>query len=83
MSENGHLQCVISTAEKTTPYDGLRSVSLPAASGLMQILPGHAEGFVVIGEGDLILKHADDHIETFRIGASECHIREDQVLIII
>jgi F0F1-type ATP synthase epsilon subunit len=83
MSEKGHLQCVISSAEKTIIYEALESVTLPAFSGSMQILPGHAEAFVVIAGGNMILKHADGHIETLPIGASECHVENDQVMIIV
>jgi len=83
MSEKGRLRCVISSAEKTTTYEGLKSVSLPASSGSMQILPGHAEAFVMIAGGDVAMKSVDDKTKTLPIGASECHIQNDEVVIII
>ena len=83
MSEKGRMKCVVTSAEKTTTYKGLLSVSLPAASGLMQVLPGHAESFVAVNGGSVILKGGDDRIETLTIGKSECHIRDDVVTIVI
>jgi len=82
MSENGRLSCIVTSADTTSNYNELSSVSVPAASGLMQLLPGHAEAFVEVSGGDLVLKHADGHLETIRLGECECHIKADQVLII-
>ncbi len=82
MSEEKRLSCSITAPDTTKTYEGLRSVSIPSATGTMQILPGHAESFVLIGDGDVILKSADGHIEILHIGQSECHIHHDQVMII-
>jgi F0F1-type ATP synthase epsilon subunit len=82
MSEKKQMSCILTSPEKTTVYEGLRSISVPASSGLMQILCGHAESFVMIIGGVVTLKNVDDRIETFLIGESECHIRDNKIVIV-
>ena len=82
MNEKKQMSCILTSSEKTTVYEGLRSISVPASSGLMQILPGHAESFVMIVGGTVVLKNVDDRIETFLVGESECHIRDNKVVIV-
>lgn len=82
MSTKGTLGCTIASPDTTASYEGLASVGLPAASGYMQILPGHAEAFILLGSGDVILKGTDGVERKARVEACECHVAAGHVAII-
>lgn len=77
------ITCTVTSAETTKIYENLQSVALPAYSGFMEILPGHAESFVIVNAGELILKYTDKHGETIRIAGGECHVYRDKVILIM
>jgi F0F1-type ATP synthase epsilon subunit len=77
------LTCTITSTEKTEQYAGVRQVRLPAYKGEMQVLPGHAEMFVILRNGDLVLRQSDGREESKRITGGECHIRDDHVTVVI
>lgn len=76
------IECTLTSPEKTETYAGLRSITIPALSGFMEILPGHAEAFVLLRGGTAALRHADDRIEAVSLSGGQCHVRNNKVLII-
>ena len=77
------IECVITSPDATAVYKELGSVSLPAFSGEMQILPGHAETFAVLRKGTVILRQPSGKIQTVKIDGGECHIKDDRALVIL
>lgn len=78
------INCVIITSEaKKVVYDGLRSILLPAYSGQMQILPGHAESFVVLKKGGLILRQSNRQDKTIQITKGEFYFKDNRAVIIL
>ena len=77
------ITCIVSSPQNTDTYNDLKSIFLPSYSGQTQILPGHAEGFFKLTEGDMLLEHTNDSKKTINIKEAECYINEDTVTIIL
>jgi F0F1-type ATP synthase epsilon subunit len=77
------INCTITSPKKTTPYRELQSVVLPAFSGEMQVLAGHAESFVLLKEGDIIFNYQNGQKEALKIEGGECHIKNNNAIVII
>ena len=54
------INCTITSPTKTTIYENVRSIILPAFYGKMQILPGHVESFILLRKGDISLRFPDE-----------------------
>jgi F0F1-type ATP synthase epsilon subunit len=68
--------------EQAITYKGVSAVSLPAYSGRMQILPGHAETFLLLLEGDISLRQLNKEDRIVRIKDGECHVKDNVVTIV-
>jgi len=78
------LKCAITSKEGTKEYGKLKSVTLPGYIGQMQVLSGHAETFVLLQDGDIVLVNAESGAEEkIQIQGGECTIRKDNVMIIL
>ena len=77
------IECVITSPKKTAVYKNLESVALPAFYGRMQILPGHAESFVVLREGFILLRQPGGKTDSVEISGGECHIKDNRALVIL
>jgi F0F1-type ATP synthase epsilon subunit len=77
------IDCIVTTLAETKVYKKLRSVQVPAVTGALEVLPGHAEAFAFIAPGNLILEDEKGHIEKIRVGKGECHIYNNTVTIIM
>ena len=78
------IKCTISSPLETTAYDNLRGITLPAVHGQMEILPGHAESFMLLQKGDVILHYADSEDKVVKIaGSGACYAKDDAIVIFI
>jgi len=77
------LTCIIVSSDNKKQYNNLESVILPAWSGEMQILPGHAESFFLLKAGDIVLRLADNKKETIRITNGEGCVKNDNISVIL
>ena len=77
------INCIIISSQKTTIYKNLRSVTLPAFFGQMQILPGHAESFVLLKKGNISLRQLNKKKEIIQNVNGECRIKNDVVTVIL
>ncbi len=84
------ITCSITSPDKTTLYEKVVSVTLPAFLGQMQILPEHAEAFVLLKEGDVIVRQLDKSKEkeggkenVTHVTGGECYVKDDKVTIIL
>jgi len=49
----------------------------------MEILAGHAEAFMVLRQGEVMMKMRDDSRKVIKIIQGECHVRDDAVVIVL
>ena len=77
------INCTITSPQKTTVYKNARSVTLPALSGQMQILPGHAESFILLRKGNISLRKSNKESEVIQNINGECYIKNDAVTVIL
>lgn len=77
------INCTITSPEKTTTYKNIQSIVLPAFSGQIQILPDHAESFVLLQQGNISLHQLNKGSEVIQIMNGECHIKDNVVMIIL
>ncbi len=77
------INCTITTAKGTKRYSGLRSVLLPASSGQIEILPGHAESFLLLAKGDIILNSKTGGKEKRPIEGAGCYMQNDELMIVL
>ena len=77
------MQCKITSPEKTDIFDNITSVILPAAAGVMQVLPQHAEAFIALVAGTVVLEREQEPEKTIGIEGGECYVRDDTVTIVL
>lgn len=77
------IDCVITSPEKTTSYKDVQSVTLPTLSGQIQILPEHAESFVLLQEGNISLQQSNKENEVIPNTKGECYIKDNVVTVIL
>jgi len=83
MKQNNMISCTITSSQKTMVYKNVRSVTLPAFSGQMQILSGHAESFILLQKGNILLRQSNKKSKIIQNINGECHIKNDVVTIIL
>ncbi|NOY35323.1 MAG: hypothetical protein GXP44_00065 [bacterium] len=75
---------IITSPTETAVYENALSVSLPAFFGRMQILPGHAESFISLKKGDIVVKQSNSSEDKIiQIAGGECHIKGDRAAVIL
>ncbi len=78
------ISCTITSYQQTTVYNNVKSVTLPTPSGEMQVLSGHAESFILLRQGDILLKQATGkQNKTVHVVQGECYIKKDSILIVL
>jgi F0F1-type ATP synthase epsilon subunit len=77
------MSCTIVSPQKTTQYFDLENLVLPAFLGEMQVLPGHAEAFILLKKGKIIFNADSDSKTMLEIAEGECHIKDDKIIIIL
>ncbi|HEC32695.1 MAG TPA: hypothetical protein ENI63_00355 [Candidatus Kaiserbacteria bacterium] len=83
MKLNNMISCTITSPKKTIVYKDVRSVTLPAFYGQMQILPGHAESFILLKEGSISLQQSGKEDEAIQNINGECYVKDDVVTVIL
>ncbi len=77
------IECIVISAKETRVYKKVRSVSLPAVLGQMQILSGHAEAFIQLRKGSIRLRKSNNQYEDAAITGGECHVYNNRVKVIL
>lgn len=83
MKQNNMLHCTITSPKETKHYTNVQSVILPAFSGQAQILPGHAESFLLLEQGNIVLRYSNRQIKTVHIPAGECYATNEAVVVVL
>jgi F0F1-type ATP synthase epsilon subunit len=76
------LNCTVTSAEHTERYSRLKSLAVPAFSGRLQMLPGHAESFILLTPGEIIMDSAQG-VRTVVIDGGACHVKDDEVTVVL
>ncbi len=76
------LTCTITSSAKTTVYENVKSITLPAYYGETEILPGHAEAFILLKEGDIVIELPGKN-ERIKIEGGEFYVKDDKTIIIL
>ncbi|NCF75061.1 MAG: hypothetical protein GWO87_01060 [Xanthomonadaceae bacterium] len=77
------INCIITSPKKTTVYKDIQSVTLPSFYGQTQILPGHAEYFLLLNKGNIILQQSRERKKIIQTPSGECCVKNDNIIIII
>jgi len=77
------LDCRLISLKRTVVYKDVRSIILPAFSGQIEILPGHVESFLLLKEGDIVIKKSNEKIDRVSISDGECYVNNDFVDIVL
>ena len=75
------MQCSIISTESKRRFVKVQGITLPAYSGELQILPSHAESFIVLRSGNIVLEN--EKTNTIPIEAGICGVKDDVVTIIL
>jgi F0F1-type ATP synthase epsilon subunit len=75
--------CQITSPEKSKLYKSLKSATLPGYFGQVQVLSQHAESFILLSKGDIILTRADDKREVLAIEQGCGYFSNDTLVIIL
>lgn len=77
------LNCTITSEKDTNHFEKVLSVTAPAYHGQIQILPGHAESFIILQEGEITIEKAKNQKESIQVTNGEIHIKNDTVTVIL
>ena len=77
------INCKIYSTQKTQIYNNLKSVRLPAYRGQIQILPEHAESFILLSKGKIILEKTEKNKLSFDIKSGFCYFKNNSLTIIL
>jgi F0F1-type ATP synthase epsilon subunit len=77
------ITCRISKQKETITHESIKSVKLPSVNGEMEVLSKHAEAFVLLGKGTVVLR--GDTMKQVNIDVTEgvCHVKNDVVTVIL
>lgn len=75
------MRCTIISPENKRQFEKVQSITLPAFSGEFQILPGHAESFIALRQGKIILE--SEKINTIPLEGGICYIKDNITTIIL
>jgi len=75
------LNCQLVSFKNREEIKFVRSLTLPAFNGEVQILPRHAECFLLLKSGKVLINTGEETRE-FQIKSGFCFLRNDQVIIL-
>ena len=74
------MNCTVVSADGRRDFQNVESLVLPTLSGEVQVLPGHAESFLTLGTGQIVSSNKNEIIS---IEGGACHIKDDDVIVIL
>ena len=78
------MDLIISSPTKNTEYHNIKKVTLPATSGKLQILPQHAETFLLLEKGLISFTNSKKNIQKINLESqAQCYIKDDKIVILI
>ena len=78
------LSCKIISGQGTEEYGNIEKAMLPGLSGQIQILPGHAETFLLFTKGDItLIQKGSMHSKVVSVDGGACHVLGDVISIVL
>jgi len=77
------IKCTITSVKNTTVYSDIKNIILPAFSGYMEILSGHAEAFVMLKKGEIILRSLNQADQNIKIDGGEFYFKDNVATIVL
>jgi F0F1-type ATP synthase epsilon subunit len=59
------------------------SITLPASGGRTEILPHHAESFLLLASGMIVIQLSDGKSEAVEAKEGSCYVKEGKVVIVL
>jgi len=83
-ANNGRtLRCTVADGGRTLFTGETTDVVLPGAAGVVEVLPGHAECFVALGKGEIVIAVGEDEEEVHQANGGVAHVRDDRVVVLL
>jgi len=77
------MKCTIYSVGDKREIINLNSLTLPGINGELEILPGHAESFIRLGQGKISFNSSSSQTQEDAQENSVCYINEDIISIIL
>lgn len=75
------MRCIIVSSEGKQEFEQIQSITLSAFLGELQILPDHAESFIALRQGKIVLENGK--IQAIPVEGGICHIKDNITTIIL
>ena len=75
--------CEIISPTKKEIFQDVKSITLPAWQGEAQVLSGHAESFMALRDGEVILQLANGEKKNIQIKKAGFYIKDNKAIIIL
>lgn len=75
------MECLVVSSREEKKWENIKSLLLPALQGEAEILPGHAESFIQLKPGVLVLRGSTE--ETLPVTGGICYVHDNKVLVVI
>ncbi|MCD6284033.1 hypothetical protein J7J12_02135 [bacterium] len=75
------ITCFIISFKKIKIYKGVKIVTLPGVVGKMQVLLNHAESFILLKKGKIIIKNTKKKV--INISKGLCYIKNNNIKIFL
>ncbi len=76
------MNCQIVSPQRKKTYKRVKGISLPTPTGMVQILPSHAEMFVSLQAGEIVLKLPDKE-EVINIKEGVCYFKDNWCYVVL
>ena len=73
----------ILSLEKFHNFEKVERVSLPLLKGEIEILPGHAETFFILGKGKMKIDFGKGKRLSFEIQGGKGYVKDDKIVIFL
>lgn len=77
------MRCTISSPQKTITYSQVTRLQLTTTKGQIEILPGHAEAFFLLKNGEIIFYQKTAPEKHFPVNGGVCYVKDDQITFIL
>ncbi len=83
MIMTGSLQCMIIAPDSTIFSGPVRELTVSDRSGSLQILPRHAEMFMAVAPGEIVLRRPDGSPLSLSVSGGVLHFKDDVATVVL
>lgn len=77
------LHCMVAEGGRTLFSGETGDVVLPGVNGVVEVLPSHAECFVALGKGEIVVAVGEDEEEAYPVDGGVAHVRGDRLVVLL